>query len=290
MKTLELQQDRGGKIFLKKLIAETWNELTGDQITKYCAWYYQYRHTVFEVEDEKVVNKDPALFDKMKHLLLMNLLDLNYKQYHKLSAKTLYTLKEETDVLHFLFAENTLTRAPYRRINAPAGIIPFYHYAPGVMLKGVSFEEFIMLDKYYLHYTEEKAAKSLDILCAIMYRPKAKNLDVKSPEWNGDMREAYSPHLIDHRLKYWSSNEIALKLSIYRYYEGCRRSMQTYCPHLFDSSEVSGAREPADWSDILHGMAGGKFGPMADTKKTPYMEVLKDMDITIKNKPSESNE
>jgi hypothetical protein len=288
MRLLEIESK--GKILFKKLIAESWNELKGEQIVKYCAWYYQYRYTVFEVVNDKIMIQDAALLDKMRHLLLMTILDISYEKYLKIDAAMLHTLKEESGILNFLFEQNTRTKAPFRRINITDRIIPTWHYAPGEMLKGVSFEEFIMLDKYYLHYTEQNNIDSINALCAILYRPVAKKLNVKSPEWNGDMREAYSPHLIPARLKYWLEKPIGLKLAVYRYYEGCRIKLKSFLPHLFDDADVSQANEPADWAEILHGLAGGKFGTLESTKRAAYMEVLKDMDITIKNKPRKDDE
>lgn len=283
MKLIEIED--GKRMVYNKVIAQSWNELTGNQLAKIQEYFYENRHQLFETQEDsdQLKIKDPVLFEQVKNSLLMTLLDISYEKYMKLPEEATYTLMNESEALKFLFSENSRTRPAFRKVNIKGPMKPKYFYGPAEMLKGISFEEFIFLDKYFIAYIESEDLDHLSAFCSLLYRPIRKNLNVKDPEWNGDMRERFNATLASSRIELWTKQPVGIKKAIFQYYDGCRRQLKTICPHLFETVEVEEMHDPTDWVEVLHSQAGGKFGTFNETKEAFCIEVLKDMDFSIKN-------
>lgn len=201
---------------------------------------------------------------------------LNFKWYKPLAVYRFLQVPKTLVVMgmfpltEFITKENKLTDFKMKRFRV--GFT--YFYAPADDLKNLTIDEFRFTDPLYINYKKTKNIDFLDALVAVLYRPKRKDYNPSSPEFNGDVREDFNEHLTVKYAKKVAKLSEHKKHLIYLAYEGARNQIITDCPNLFNSSEKIKQGRDFGLSGLILELAGGKFGTFPETCKTSVTTAL----------------
>jgi hypothetical protein len=102
--------------------------------------------------------------------------------------------------------------------------------------------EFVFTEDYFFKFKEnEQDIDSLDLLCAVLFRPIKKHYDLdKNPD--GDAREPFNQNLCSYYaraiIKKWDPG---VKLAILTWYEHCRLNLVEQFRPVFDAGDSTGS-------------------------------------------------
>lgn len=163
----------------------------------------------------------------------------------------------------FVKKENTLTDFKLKRFR----IWFTNYYAPADELKNLTIDEFRFTDAAYITYKNTKNEDYLDVLVAILYRPKRKEYYPKAVEYKGDIRQDFNENLVVQHAKKMSKLSLHKKQLIYLTYEGARNKIINECPHLFSGDDTKKQGRDFGFSGLILELSGTKFGTFTETCK-----------------------
>lgn len=112
-------------------------------------------------------------------------------------------------------------------------------YGPLDKFKNVTVGEFYYADVVFNMYMKSNSISDLEKLCAILYRNKKNYLQLKSPTFNGDVRQPFNNHTIEYRLRRIRKWKAIEKYAILLYYYGCRALLAEKFPRIFKKNEIT---------------------------------------------------
>jgi hypothetical protein len=114
--------------------------------------------------------------------------------------------------------------------------LPFSYYGPDEACYNINYNELIHAQLAYTNYTNTKKLEYLNQLVAVLYRPRKKNVNKNSPQWDGDMREPFSAYNYQRRAKLFKLLPYRVKYAIYIFYSGSLALMEKEHPLCFQKS------------------------------------------------------
>lgn len=219
------------KFFLDKReikVPGCWNELSARQLL-----------AVIKILQAGIPEKEAKL------LLLPVLIEIPAKVRYKWQKLNIEQIDEMLLFTDFIFGENELTENKLPKIGKL--------YGPANIFESICFLEFIQADTALMNFQNSKKQAYLDRLCAILYRPKIKNLDRKNPDWRGDIREKYSDYNLPERTKTTAKWKPEHKIAALLWYTACRLKLSEKYSDLFGKG---GKADNFGWPGILRRLAG----------------------------------
>jgi hypothetical protein len=178
--------------------------------------------------------------------------------------------------LAWLFGKNLLTKNLFPEIKIGRIQLPwlnFTFYGPADNFDNITLEEYADSEFCLAEYARTSSELWLNRFLAVLYRPGSKSL-LRS---TGDARRPYNIHENDYlgrKLATLSDNQ---KCAILFWYYGCRNVLTEDYKFLFSKENAQKAEQGAGWVDVIHGMAGAKFGDIKQTGKTLLKVILTEM-------------
>lgn len=244
-------------------IATTWNQLSFKQLKQIATDIHVAEETWPKNEDEK----NQALYLAFWKTLLRE------NSMHS----THYALKEIpiADVVpHVKFLFSGIKRTTW----LPAlKVGMFKTYAPGTRLNNISIAEFSLADAAFYMWRTQQDEQYLNLLCAVLYRPKAwfKN----NPT---DKRVPFNKFAAELRSKRFKNINLQTKLAIVLCFEGCRNHLTDSRKHLFPKSEGNENHTYQGFQKIILAKSGGKFGDFYTTNKALAVDFLNELEEELK--------
>lgn len=248
-------------------LPESFNELTPEQLLAIAPFVGKAEYT----EAEKL---------NVCFLLMQTNLMLTTKETLKKNAYEFFADELRTKVLPlvpFLFAENKLT-AQLLPVVSVGRILKKKFYGPSSQFNNLTLEEFSDAEDCLSHFEQTLDPIWISRFFAVLYRPGHPSHETL----RGDARNVYNIHLND---KYGSQ---LMKLSehhraaILLWYQGCRAEVVSDYAFLFLKDKKDEAAQ-SSWVDVIHGMAGTKFGDIKATGRTLLKVILTEMRINYQN-------
>jgi hypothetical protein len=175
---------------------------------------------------------------------------------------------------------NSLTKQLLPLLEVPSfGPFSIKLYGPADELANLSFVEFIKAEGAYISYAKTRNEEALNLLVAILYRPKRKDYDPDSPDFDGDIREKYNDHLLAGRVKKVSRLPLATRQAVFLYYDGCRALILQQYSNVFRKPK-DGDAKGRGWGHVLRSLAGS-VNEYERTAHQPLGTVLIDLDMAI---------
>ena len=252
----------------KKIIpAASWNELNLRQLSAIAKVLVSYWNVISvlgsKFKDKKLFKMTMSHAKKEpQHVILRQLLNLSWYTYSKLTASQCLDLFQVTE---FIFKDIKLTRNNLERIRIGYS----WYCGPDDRLNNISIDEFIMADLWYMRYRKTGKESALNHLISVLYRKKAKDIDINSSDFKGDLREAYNEYTYTQR-----SNKIARLSSLKKniillYYMGCRNHLEITYKEVFKHAVKSNVKVgDSELKKVALSMSGGAFGNYKDTLQT----------------------
>lgn len=241
----------------QRQVSERWNELSRRQLLR----------VVRELHRPLAAGQDVRL------ALLQILFRVPRRVLRQLNAVQLLELRPLTD-----FLADTRRYAPLTTQLLPVLRAPWrltrYH-GPAERFRNLSFAEFIDADTFFLLYLKKQEAAALDSLLAVLYRPQRADYDPAAPDYTGDIRQDYNPHLLAARAARLAGLSPATKLAVLLWYTGCRRDLERRYPRVFDGDNEETA-STSGWQDVLLNLSDGVHRVTA-TAAQPLHTVMREM-------------
>jgi hypothetical protein len=227
---------------------EQFAELSINQLKVFVELFVQDADLMFADIEGKPVVHNPELFFERQITMLYVVLGIDKKSFFKINPSQINDLLLKERMLDFLFLPNyTINKLTtiFAHTNLYAPINDFFQ---------LSFEEFKFADDYFNQFTKKKNSADLDMLCAILYRPRKSHAAIAAENYNGDMREAFNKNKVESRLP--AIKDIALwkKLSVYLWFSHCRKNLTRNYPKVFTKKESD---SKLNWLQAAMSMAGG---------------------------------
>lgn len=238
-------------------VAESWNELT--------------RRQLLRIIRVLLMPMDPQA---IKMRILHELLPLPTGLFFALEDSQITWLLR---LAGFVTEEATLTRNLLPEIRLP--ILKTYRWqqlhGPADRLGNLVMAEFIFTESFFLAWHHSQNQDYLDNLIAILYRPQREGYDPASPDYKGDRREDFNPHLFEKRAQSWVKHlSKPVKMAVLYYYAGCRQALIDQYPEVFGGEETGGPASASPLRDMLHDLPNDKFGTIDEAEKAPLHTVL----------------
>ncbi|MBC6698088.1 hypothetical protein [Hymenobacter sp. BT190] len=187
-------------------VAGTWNDLTGKQLVQVVRLLFAPR----EVLD-------------LRMRLVLVLLQARWKL--RLS-KHLMGLSEEwaaelLPLADFLLEASQLTKQLLPRLR-PSWLGPVLHGPTDRLAKG-DLGEWIEAEAAYHDYHKTKDVRHLNMLVAVLYRPKRTHKPDNPADDNGDVREVFNGNTLPARAELVARLPLAVRQAVLLFYDGCRR-------------------------------------------------------------------
>jgi len=244
---------------------ESWNELNAFQLVAIAPYFFQ-----------------PEITFKQKSVIACHLCSLDY---NSLRHNNEYFCNEINNKiiprLDFLFDEIGLTAQLLPVIEVKKRFMFFGTRTlagPAGNFDNITLAEFSDTESCLSCYQSTKDEVWLNRFIAVLYRPKRKGVNVTAADYNGDERQPYNFYLNDFISTMVSSLSLGTKLAIMLWYLGCRHTLVTDYDFLFTGKNKQKAQE-GSWTDVIHGLAGPKFGTVEQTMSANLKVVLKELFI-----------
>ena len=247
-------------------LPENWNELTGKQLCAIAPYLFM---------------KEIDL--QQRSVIACKLLQLDYRVLK--SANDFLSLELINKILplvSWMFEDITLTAQLLPVIDIPKHFMFFGStklYGPTANFNNLCIAEFSDTEFCLTEYQKTKEEKWLNLFIAILYRPKQKGIDTAAANYAGDIRQAYNFHLNDFIAVMVSKLDTNLKMAIMLWYLGCRAELVKDYKFLFSDGNKKATAEGGSWTDVIHGLAGPKFGTVEQTMSANLKVVLKELSI-----------
>lgn len=235
-----------------------WNDLTPKQLLRLVSVLYS-------------GETDP---EKLKIKITRVLFNLRWHHIFLISAAQLAYLNT---FFGFILDKNELTenRFPFLRVRFRK------YYGPVGSFSTLKAEEWTHAADAFREYTSTNDEKYLDLLIAILWRPKNPKADPESEDWMGDYRIPYNEFTVEGRAKKLAKIDFRTKLAILLWFRGCWAEWEEMFPRLF--SATSGQAESFGWMETLQKLSGQTFGNIKETKTTWMWNLLLKMEIDLKD-------
>ncbi|GAA3954113.1 hypothetical protein [Hymenobacter algoricola] len=150
---------------------------------------------------------------------------------------------------------------------------------PRSEFRNLLFGEFIFADTYFRAWATHQSAEALHLFLAVLYRAQVPGLSPRDPRWQGDQREAFNEHRLEHFASKLCHLDDATKLAVATWYRGCRRQLEQEFPEVFDvhETDAGGSQQAGDWGRVLRKLSGGAFGPVDTTARQNVRVLLAEM-------------
>ena len=110
-------------------------------------------------------------------------------------------------------------------------------------------------------------------MIATLYRPRRKDYDPSSVDFQGDIREDFNFHLVDARVRRLARLPRAQKLAVLLYYQGCRNQLIATHDRIFSGDE---SNKPIHhpWLQMIRHIPSDKFGSIDQIERQWLHKVL----------------
>lgn len=98
-----------------------------------------------------------------------------------------------------------------------------------------AFSRFVKLDNTEKNLKDK--TKEIDLIVAILCRPKRIDIDLNSSEWEGDPREIFSTPLMEKRAIEFKKLDIGIKSIVFLYFIACKKYIHKQYAVLFEMPE-----------------------------------------------------
>lgn len=195
------------------------------------------------------------------------LLDLSWRTPRKLAAFMLLNAEGRHRLTQlaepFMVAKGLVdTLLP----TLPAGRTTL-HCAHTDLLNQVDTEEWGSADAYFLRYNKTKDISHLRHMAAVLYAPAD---TTRERRLQPDDLSLYE-RIPEGKLR-----------ALHLMWSGHRTVLQNESPWVFRNiNQKKAARRNAGWGDVIRSLAGGKFGPYTETKRTEARVFLRELNDAI---------
>lgn len=155
------------------------------------------------------------------------------------------------------------------------------YYGPIGDFSSLKGKEWTDADEAYLEYNRTKDEKALDLLIAILWRPRNKKVSPKDESWNGDHRVPYNRFTAEQRAKRFAKLNPLVKLAIFTWYQGCRLEWEKFYERVFSGSGED--VENYGWMETMQKLSGSSFGNLFETEETYMWKLLLKIQIDLKD-------
>lgn len=172
--------------------------------------------------------------------------------------------------INFLFTKNTLTRQllPVVQIPGKYFFTRIKLYGPQTNFANLTISEFSDAEFCLEQYNQTKDPLWQNRFLACLYRPAC-----YVPHQPENIREPYNFFRVDEWLPLCNRISDSAKCAITVWYMGCRQQLADDFGFLFHQSKKEAAEGGSTLADIIHGMAGGKFGTY-DQTAAQYVRII----------------
>ncbi|RZM19143.1 MAG: hypothetical protein EOO88_38830, partial [Pedobacter sp.] len=157
--------------------------------------------------------------------------------------------------------------------------------APAQDLSNMSFGEWCFAFQFYTYYKLTNDSIWVNKLIACLYRPADLSQDKESPEYTGDVREAFNENLIDSRAKRIASIPEHFRLGVLAWFTLAVQTVMEARPLVFPVNEIDQQETIEDpeqtpeidsrtWLTVFRELLGPKWGTTNRLKHTNAMFVL----------------
>lgn len=181
-------------------------------------------------------------------------------------------------LIDFIYTENSLTKAPEKRIKLPGLISPAV-YAPLDGFQNITCGEFEDAEIPFYEFLDTPGVEPLVALASILWRPK-KLLSSERVNYvfekKGDIKtyDSKKLHRSFSRLHPWQL------YAIFTWYHGCRNQLPLLFPTVHSNHGASNNDEPdiMAFTKCIHSGAGPKNGSRNDIRRSKLFEFMYDME------------
>lgn len=142
-------------------------------------------------------------------------------------------------------------------------------YGPQSEFNNLTIAEFSDTESCLNYFETTKDPVWLHRFIAVLYRPGKKSL-----RFTGDHRLPYNFHMNDFIAEMVSKIDERIKCAILLWYHACRAQLVTDYGFLFSKKNDG---EGGSWTDIIHDLAGPKFGNIDETGRTNLKVVFTEL-------------
>jgi hypothetical protein len=236
----------------------SWNELSRKQL----------------LQVAEIISTEPDT-DKQKVKLTKALFGLKWHHIFLMSPEQLAYLNT---FFGFILKGNELTDNKILHIRQGRD----KYYGPLGDFSTLTAKEWTAADGAFLEYCRSGEEEQLDLLIAILWRPKQGSASSKSEDWRGDYRMPFNQFTAEFRAKRFTKLDRRIKLAILIWYRGCRQEWEQFYERVFSGSGAEQV-ENYGWMETIQKMSGTSFGNLHDTELTPMWKLLLKMQIDIKD-------
>lgn len=183
-------------------------------------------------------------------------------------------------LIEWLFKKNELTRNLIPVIEV-GGKFSFFGttklHGPADDFNNLTIEEFSDCESCLDQWNATGDELWLNRFIGILYRPKQKGINPAAINFKGDMRQPYNFHLNDFIAAMVSKTDGRIKTAVLLWYMGCRNNLAQCFPAVFTSAKDNKAHSGSNWTEVIHALAGPKFGTIEQTGRIPLKIVFTEL-------------
>jgi hypothetical protein len=153
-------------------------------------------------------------------------------------------------------------------------------YGPVKRFDQVCALEYCLADYFFNLYTKTAKPEHLDAFIAVLYRPAGKTLPGNN-EFTGDIRLPFNENNTQVWDKWIKKMPYAKKLAVCLWFTHIRMALVKRYPRLFKKGE-SKNENTAGFMDLLHEMAGEKFGTVLEAQRVKIMSIMHECERVAK--------
>lgn len=236
----------------------TWNELTHNQLIKLAG-------IIFQPEEDK---------NRMRIKITKLLFGLRWYHIFAMSPVQLAWLNTFFD---FVLEKNALTDNKFLTICAGRQQL----YGPIGDFSTLKGKEWTHAAEAFREYIETNDPDQLDLLIAILWRPKNKKADPKSESWADDYRISYNQFTAERRAKRLAKVDQRIKMAILIWYRGCWEEWEEIYARIF--SATGEQVENYGWAETMQKLTGTTFGSLNEAEESLMWKLLLKMEIDLKD-------
>lgn len=257
----------------RKRVPSAFNELSLKQLKVYIHFVEMRKAELFTQGAEGITVKDGISLIEAKVALLYAILGVKFRRFLRIRESQMVDLITGEKLIDFFFQDRlTENKVPVIHRNFSRNL-----YGPVSRFYRIRFGEFNLADAAFSSFHQTGKIEYLDELIAILYRPAKKGYDPRSPETDGDIREAFNLHTVDFRMPAASRMRLKEKLCIYVWFDHCRRELVDKYDRLFKKNAQEKEKDPgASWVRTAMGIGGGAL-QFRKVLEVPVYEMFEDL-------------
>jgi hypothetical protein len=242
-------------------IKTEWNELDWGDLKFIIEHFFGNLTRIYETglnerKEKQVHVKDAVLLRSVIAGITYKLWDVKPNVFKEITGEELDKLIDMYLPISFLFEGNKFTKCPIKKV--------FYmglFYGPGDDFSTIDFEEYCYADSQYYKFNALKKEEDLDLLAAILMRPKSWNP-------NGiDKRIPFHPQLVEKRLGMARHMSMEKKMALYLWWEGCKNKQAGLYKRFFGGGGSSKGSGGGSMFSAMMAMSKDIFGTFEQTKR-----------------------